>query len=298
MNIEANFARRRIALGILLASSCLSPAHAQDQSAPADPVDVGQADPAAANPTAASQPGAAQAEDDSEGGIRDIVVTAQKRAESVQDVPIAVSAFASEALEERAVSSVAQLSNLTPNVTLDASVPFSGSTAVLAASIRGIGSNDFAFNIDPGVGVYLDGVYLARSVGANQDLLDIARIEILKGPQGTLFGRNTIGGAVSVVTSDPAKEFSGKGDVTIGRYDLLQVRGSVSIPNTRSFHDAGGPGCTGRRGMRVPSMLSTMRPSASASTRAEPMNSRKNGTPTIRMARPIESEAPVIAKVK
>jgi len=241
MNIEANFARRRIALGILLASSCLSPAYAQDQSAPAqtqpavDPADVGQADPAAANPSAA---GAAQAEDDGAGGIRDIVVTAQKRAESVQDVPIAVSAFASEALEERAVSSVAQLSNLTPNVTLDSSVPFSGSTAVLAASIRGIGSNDFAFNIDPGVGVYLDGVYLARSVGANQDLLDIARIEVLKGPQGTLFGRNTIGGAVSVVTSDPAKEFSGKGDVTIGRYDLLQVRGSVNIPLTDSLFSA------------------------------------------------------------
>lgn len=240
MNIEANFARRRIALGILLASSCLSPAYAQDQSAPAqtqpaaDPADVGQADPAAANPTAA---GAAQAEDDG-GGIRDIVVTAQKRAESVQDVPIAVSAFASEALEERAVSSVAQLSNLTPNVTLDASVPFSGSTAVLAASIRGIGSNDFAFNIDPGVGVYLDGVYLARSVGANQDLLDIARIEVLKGPQGTLFGRNTIGGAVSVVTSDPAKEFSGKADVTIGRYDLLQVRGSINIPLSESLFSA------------------------------------------------------------
>ena len=185
MNIEANFARRRIALGILLASSCLSPAYAQDQSAPSDPVDVGQADPAAANPTAASEPGAPQAagpggavpaEDDSAGGIGEIVVTAQKRTQNVQDVPIAVSAFGSEALEERAVASVAQLSQLTPNVTLDSSVPFSGSTAVLAASIRGIGSNDFAFNIDPGVGVYLDGVYLARSVGANQDLLDVARI--------------------------------------------------------------------------------------------------------------------------
>ncbi|MGE4307376.1 MAG: TonB-dependent receptor plug domain-containing protein, partial [Novosphingobium sp.] len=99
-----------------------------------------------------------------------IVVTAQKRAENVQDVPIAISAFSSEAMQERAVGDVSQLSAISPNVTLDSTVPFSGSTSVLAASIRGIGSNDIAFNIDPGVGVYVDGVYLARSVGANQDL--------------------------------------------------------------------------------------------------------------------------------
>lgn len=168
-------------------------------------------------------------------GIEEIVVTAQKRAENVQDVPIAISAFSAQAMEERSVGDVSQLSAIAPNVSLDSNVPFSGSTAVLAASIRGIGSNDFAFNIDPGVGIYVDGVYLARSVGANQDLLDIARIEILKGPQGTLFGRNTIGGAVSVVTSDPAEKFGGKLDFTIGRFDLMQARGSVSIPITDSL---------------------------------------------------------------
>ena len=198
----------RLSATILLASTAMSPAYAQDQ--------------------------AAQDEEDT-GGIVDIVVTAQKRAENVQDVPIAVSAFTSEALQERSVGNVAQLSSLAPNVTLDDTVPFSGSTAVLAASIRGIGSNDFAFNIDPGVGVYLDGVYLARSVGANQDLLDIARIEVLKGPQGTLFGRNTIGGAVSVVTADPTKEFGGKADVTLGRFNLLQARGSINIPLSDSL---------------------------------------------------------------
>ena len=118
-------------------------------------------------PAQAAEP-AAQAE--SPEGIPEIIVTAQKRAEDIQDVPIAVSAFTSEALQERAVVSVAQLSNIAPNVTLDAGTPFSGTSAVLSAYIRGIGANDFAFNIDPGVGVYLDGVYLARSVGANQDL--------------------------------------------------------------------------------------------------------------------------------
>jgi iron complex outermembrane recepter protein len=164
------------------------------------------------------------------GGIAEIVVTAQKRAENVQDVPIAISAFTAAALDERAVTSVASLSNIAPNVTLDAGTPFSGSSAVLSAYIRGIGANDFAFNIDPGVGIYLDGVYLARSVGANQDLPDVERIEVLKGPQGTLFGRNTIGGAISIVTHDPGKEFRFKGDLTAGRFGLIQTRGTVDIP--------------------------------------------------------------------
>jgi iron complex outermembrane recepter protein len=169
------------------------------------------------------------------GGIQDIVVTAQKRAENVQDVPIAISAFTAEALSERAVTSVASLSAIAPNVTLDAGTPFSGSSAVLSAYIRGIGANDFAFNIDPGVGIYLDGVYLARSVGANQELPDVERVEILKGPQGTLFGRNTIGGAISIVTHDPGKEFRFKGDVTLGRFGLIQTRGTVDIPLSESL---------------------------------------------------------------
>ena len=174
-------------------------------------------------------------EADRQGGIKEIIVTAQKRAENVQDVPIAISAFAGDALQERNVADVSQLATLSPNVSLDSNVPFSGSTAVLAASIRGIGSNDFAFNIDPGVGIYIDGVYLARSVGANQDLLDIERIEVLKGPQGTLFGRNTIGGAVSLVTADPDDTFSGRGDFTIGRFNLMHARGTVNVPLSESL---------------------------------------------------------------
>jgi iron complex outermembrane receptor protein len=162
--------------------------------------------------------------------VEEVVVTAQKRAENVQDVPIAISAFTENALQERAVGNVAQLSNLAPNVTLDGGTPFSGSPSVLSAYVRGIGSDDFAFNIDPGVGIYVDGVYLARTVGANQDLLDVERIEILKGPQGTLFGRNTIGGAISIVTREPGDEFKFKGDVTVGSFNLMQARGSADLP--------------------------------------------------------------------
>lgn len=171
-------------------------------------------------------------------GIQDIVVTAQKRAQNVQDVPIAISAFGGSDLTERAVVNVSQLASLSPNVNLDSGVAFTASTAVLAASIRGIGASDFAFNIDPAVGVYVDGVYLARSVGANQDLLDVERIEILKGPQGTLFGRNTIGGAVSIVTRDPGKEFAVRGDLTLGRFNLFQARASIDLPLAANLYSS------------------------------------------------------------
>jgi len=173
-----------------------------------------------------------------DSGIQEIVVTAQKRAQSAQQVPIAISAFDGNSLRERAVGSVSQLSAVSPNVNLDSGVSFTASTAVLAASIRGIGASDFALNIDPAVGIYIDGVYLARSVGANQDLLDVQRIEILKGPQGTLFGRNTIGGAVSIITRDPGKEFSATGDVTTGSFNLFQARGSVDIPLGGNFYSS------------------------------------------------------------
>jgi iron complex outermembrane receptor protein len=163
-------------------------------------------------------------------GVGEIIVTAQKRAENVQNVPISISAFTAAALKTRGISDVTAMGALAPNVTLDAGTPFSGSSAVLSAYIRGIGQDDFAFNMDPGVGVYVDGVYLARSVGANQDLLDVDRVEILKGPQGTLFGRNTIGGAISIVTKKPADQFDGKIEVTTGRFNRLDTKGTFDIP--------------------------------------------------------------------
>src|SRR5581483_7612327 len=128
------------------------------------------------------------------------------------------------------ITDIHGLSRLTPNVNLDAGSPFSGSNSVLSASIRGIGQDDFAFNLDPGVGVYVDGVYYARTVGANQNLLDVERIEILKGPQGTLFGRNTIGGAISIVTRKPGDELAVQGQVTGGSYDRRDVALMADIP--------------------------------------------------------------------
>ena len=150
--------------------------------------------------------GCAQAVAQEQQQLQEVVVTAQRREEKLQDVPIAVTAFNGETLTNRALGDIHALSNLTPSVNLDAGAPFSGDRSVLSASIRGIGQDDFAFNLNPGVGVYLDGVYLARTIGANLNLLDVERVEILKGPQGTLFGANTIGGAISVVTHTPGNE--------------------------------------------------------------------------------------------
>jgi iron complex outermembrane receptor protein len=164
--------------------------------------------------------------------LQEIVVTAQKRTEDVQQVPIAITAFSAAALQQKGITNISQLSDLTPNVNLDAGTPFSGSDTVLSAYIRGIGQDDFAFNLDPGVGVYVDGVYLARSVGANTTMLDVDRVEILKGPQGTLFGRNSIGGAISIVTRDPGTEFMAKGEVTGGSLHRLDTKATFDVPFT------------------------------------------------------------------
>jgi iron complex outermembrane receptor protein len=162
--------------------------------------------------------------------LEEIVVTAQKREEDVQDVPIAITAITGEMLEAKAVTEVAQVGNLAPNVYTDPTTPFGAGNNILAAYIRGIGQQDFAFNLEPGVGIYVDGVYMARTFGANFDLLDVDRLEVLKGPQGTLFGRNTIGGAINVVTRRPSEEFHYRGDVTTGSYERLDIRGAVEGP--------------------------------------------------------------------
>jgi iron complex outermembrane receptor protein len=162
--------------------------------------------------------------------IETVVVTAQKRAENVQNVPIAITAFTGNMLREKNISDLHGLTNLTPNVNLDAGSPFSGDTSVLSASIRGIGQDDFAFNLDPGVGVYVDGIYLGRTIGANVNLLDVSRIEILKGPQGTLFGRNTIGGAISIVTRDPGETPMVEVEVTTGSFNRRDINATADLP--------------------------------------------------------------------
>src|SRR6202050_2991102 len=164
------------------------------------------------------------------GTLEEIVVTAEKRTENIQEVPIAITAFSESELRARGATDIHSLSTLTPNVNLDAGSPFSGSNSVLSASIRGIGQDDFAFNLDPGVGVYVDGVYYARTVGANQNLLDVERIEILNGPQGTLFGRNTIGGGIRLLYRPPGAQLALQAQVSGGSYDRRDVAVMADIP--------------------------------------------------------------------
>ncbi|HVS76730.1 MAG TPA: TonB-dependent receptor plug domain-containing protein, partial [Steroidobacteraceae bacterium] len=162
--------------------------------------------------------------------LQEVVVTAQKRQQNIQTVPIAISAFTNTQLQQQNITDVQQLGKLSPGVNIDAGSPFSGDRSVLSASIRGIGQDDFAFNTNPGVGVYLDGVYLARTIGANVNLLDVDRVEIEKGPQGTLFGANTIGGAISIITHTPGNTPRLIAQVTGGRFNRRDVQFTADIP--------------------------------------------------------------------
>ncbi|MCP5216040.1 MAG: TonB-dependent receptor plug domain-containing protein [Pseudomonadales bacterium] len=161
--------------------------------------------------------------------IEEVIVTARKREESVQDTPIAVSAFTGDGLEIRGVTDLSSLDNFSPNLVLNRSPSNSGVTNA-AIYIRGIGQNDFSPVIDPGVGIYVDGVYLGRSVGGILDLVDLERVEVLRGPQGTLFGKNTIGGAVSLTSKRPSEEFGGKVGVKLGTDNRLNLSGTLDVP--------------------------------------------------------------------
>lgn len=159
-----------------------------------------------------------------------ITVTARKREESLQDTPISITAFTDRALEARGVQSTEGLAQLTPNLTLQNNPSFSGASNSASIYIRGVGQQDFVPTVEPGVGVYVDGVYVARSVGAILDLVDFERIEVLRGPQGTLFGRNTIGGAISVTTKAPDDTLAAGASVTYGTDDMVVLKGTANLP--------------------------------------------------------------------
>ena len=156
-----------------------------------------------------------------------VTVTARKREETLQEVPVAVTAFTEKALQEFNVEDLGDLDALVPNLTIYAA---RGSSSTVTAYIRGIGQSDPLWGVDPGVGVYLDDVYIARPQGALLDVIDVDRIEVLRGPQGTLYGKNTIGGAIKYITKPLLPDFSGRAEVTVGNYGELDVKGSVNMP--------------------------------------------------------------------
>ncbi len=161
--------------------------------------------------------------------LEEITVTARKREESLQDAPVSVTAFSTAELEKRGISNIGNISAYTPNVDINHGKADGGSTNA-AVFIRGVGQNDFIFPTDPGVGIYVDGVYIARSIGGMMDLADVERVEVLRGPQGTLYGKNTIGGAINVVTSRPDGELGGRLKVTAGQREHIDVEANINFP--------------------------------------------------------------------
>ena len=160
--------------------------------------------------------------------LEEIVVTARKREENLQDTPIAVTALNAEAIEERNMVSVSEITQYAPNIQFDNAASESGGGGSSQISIRGIGQTDYVITVEPGVGLYLDGVYIGKSVGSLIDTVDLAGIQVLRGPQGTLFGKNTIGGAIVLTSKKPSDEKEFLLDVTTGTDDRIDVKTSMS----------------------------------------------------------------------
>jgi len=207
-------AMRRAALyGAALGALCV-PAFAVAQTAVAgQATDTGQ-------PTDTGQTTDAPAQD--------IVVTAQFRSQRLQDTPLAISAVTGDQLDARGQTNVAQLGAQTPNLTVKQTGDAFGPAA--AIFIRGIGQYDSSFALEPGVGVYVDDVYYSTVFGTTFDLVDLDRVEVLRGPQGTLAGKNAIGGALKLYSRLPGNEWGGFGEATVGRFDRIDLRGSVNVP--------------------------------------------------------------------
>lgn len=158
-------------------------------------------------------------------GVEEIVVTAQKRTQSVQDVPIAITAFGGSTLERRGTPNIEGLISQAPGLSGHAS-----SNAQQAYTIRGVGSNDFTVGNDPAVGIYLDEVFIGRAAGAVTNFFDLNRVEVVRGPQGTLFGRNATAGAISIFRNQPGNDFEGSLSAEYGRFDTFSATGVLNLP--------------------------------------------------------------------
>src|SRR5690606_11554250 len=157
--------------------------------------------------------------------LEEIVVTARFREESLQEIPLAISAITAETLQANGATNVIDVADWAPNVVLDQLG--SGWGPTIGANIRGLGYGDFKATSEPTVTIYIDDVVLGRPTGAILDLLDLERVEVLRGTQGTLFGKNAIGGVVRLISRKPGEsDMSGSIEVITGTYDRLDVRGT------------------------------------------------------------------------
>lgn len=158
------------------------------------------------------------------GGIEEIIVTARRQEESIQSTPVAVTAFTREAIKQKQIFDVPSIQQTTPGLVITTN--HSG----VGISLRGQVQTSADSSVDQSVGLYVDGVYVARQMGGRFDLIDIERVEVLHGPQGTLFGRNTTGGAVSITTNQPTDEFEGSAMLGAGNFDRLEGTAIVNVP--------------------------------------------------------------------
>lgn len=167
-----------------------------------------------------------------QAALEEIIVTAQKRTETIQEIPISISAFSSESLQNMKIVAVTDIADKIPNVMLP---PQPVSRTAITPFIRGVGSIDIQVTKDPAVGVYLDGIYLGRTVGMASDLADLERIEVLRGPQGTLYGRNTTGGAINMISAAPDSQLGFRQQVSVGNRDYWRSQTMLNLPVTETL---------------------------------------------------------------
>ncbi|MGE0435474.1 MAG: TonB-dependent receptor [Steroidobacteraceae bacterium] len=169
-------------------------------------------------------PFSAGAQDDSLA-LEEIVVSAQKRTERLVDVPVAISVFSANSIEQTGVHELKEVSGYIPNMQISTGNDFRSTV-----TIRGVGAQSRNIGFDSRVGVYIDGVYVGQSPAINQELLNLERVEVLRGPQGTLFGKNTVAGAINLITRKPDDDLRARASVDIGNLDYRQIQGFLNLP--------------------------------------------------------------------
>ncbi|MFN3725962.1 MAG: TonB-dependent receptor [Allosphingosinicella sp.] len=220
--------KKQLSLWTLMASAALFPgvAFAQQPSPPSNPNPPA---PAETVDQAEQSPNAEPASEPAEqGGLNEIVVTARRTEESLQSTPVAVTALNSETLELTQIQDAVDLQRVTPSFSIQTGGP--SVSGLVFVSIRGQSNQNPGTANDPTVATYIDGVYIPRPSQGQTDLNDIERIEVLRGPQGTLFGRNTTGGAINIITANPRDQFAFIGSAELGDYDYRSVGATINTP--------------------------------------------------------------------
>jgi iron complex outermembrane receptor protein len=179
---------------------------------------------AGAAQAASAQGAAAPGDEQAASSLEEIVVTARRREENLQSTPVAITAVSADALEAHNVTTLAKISQIAPNMT---TFKVSGSVGTAGNFIRGVGFQDLILGQDAPIGIYIDGVYNGRNNIALMQLVEPQRVEILRGPQGTLFGRNTTGGAISITTRTPSDQFGGEVKASYGTYNAYSFQGRI-----------------------------------------------------------------------